>query len=363
MDRNTLQKLAAERLASSGRLMCQWATGTGKSGVLLRFLKNNPETDCLILVPEQNNIENWRDEFSKFGVPMELVRVVCYASLHKYANTAWDIVVFDEAPHMDTDKRRAICRSIRGKYILALGAVIDKDETEALESVYGHFDKSYVSFRQAIDWGILKPPTVRILHMKLDNTKKTVLHKGHSYTAQEYYNLIDKKVDEAVTAYNQSENPFNRQRMYRAGNERKRFLGKQKDTAIASVCEKIQAGGKRFLCFCSSIKQAEKLGKEHAFTSKTPASMRLLERFNNHEIDSLYVVGKLIEGQNLKDIDCGILVQLGGTNRITVQECGRIMRSQNPEIYVPVFDSTKDDSFLYTITNNIPAEYISHYNY
>ena len=87
--------------------------------------------------------------------------------------------------------------------------------------------------------------------MKLDNTKKTVLHKGRSYTAQEYYNLIDKKVDDAVAAYNQSENPFNRQRMYRAGNERKRFLGKQKDTAIASVCEKIQAGGKRCLCFCS----------------------------------------------------------------------------------------------------------------
>ena len=75
------------------------------------------------------------------------------------------------------------------------------------------------------------------------------------------------------------------------------------------------------------------------------------------------MVGKLIEGQNLKDIDCGIIGQLGGTQRITVQECGRIMRSSNPEIFIPIFDDTKDNSFLYTLTSSIPREYISHYNF
>ena len=91
--------------------------------------------------------------------------------------------------------------------------------------------------------------------------------------------------------------------------------------------------------------------------------MRLLEKFNDHDINSLYVVGKLIEGQNLKDIECGVIVQLGGTERITVQSIGRIMRSDNPVIYVPVFDGTKDDSFLYTLTDNIPDNCIKHYKF
>jgi superfamily II DNA or RNA helicase len=75
------------------------------------------------------------------------------------------------------------------------------------------------------------------------------------------------------------------------------------------------------------------------------------------------VVGKLIEGQNLVDIDCGVIAQLGGTQRITVQEAGRIMRSLNPEIFILVFDDTKDESFLYTLTSSIPAQYIKHYKF
>ena len=91
--------------------------------------------------------------------------------------------------------------------------------------------------------------------------------------------------------------------------------------------------------------------------------MQHLSKFNNHEINSLFVVGKLIEGQNLKDIDCGIIGQLGGTERISVQQIGRIIRSANPVVYIPVFDGTKDDSFLYTVTSNISRDCIKHYKF
>lgn len=362
MDRETLQGLAAHRLAKESRLVCQWATGVGKSKVALQFLKDNPGMDCLILVPEQNNIDNWKDEFSKFGVPMELVRIVCYASLHKYENTAWDLLVIDECPHMDTEKRKAIFNTIRARYVLALGAVIDKDEMETLESVYGHFEKSYVNLAKAIEWGILVPPTVHIFHMHLDNKDTTFWHKGSAYTEKGYYKILDNNVEKAVNAYNANPNQFNKSRMLRAGNERKRFLGKRKTGAVEAICRRLNLQGKRYLCFCSSVKQAEHLGKDFAFTSMSPASFKHLDRFNNHEINALFVVGKLIEGQNLKDIDCGIITQLGGTSRITVQEVGRILRSQNPVIYIPIFDDTKDDSFMYTLTSNIPAEYIKHHS-
>lgn len=363
MTRDELQDAAVRRLERERRLICQWATGTGKSNVVLKFLQKHPGFQCLILVPEQNNIQNWLDEFRKFNVPTDGVSVICYASFHKQVHTEWNLLVFDEMPHIDTEKRLAICNSVSGDYILALGAVIDEDERQSLESVYGKFDKSVVSLSNAIAMGILPKPKVTVLHMQLDDTDKKFWMNGRSYSALGYYGELKKKVDGTVSAFNNNANKFNKMRMLSAGSERKRFLGSQKEIILKKLCDSLEQKGKRFLCFCSSIEQAEKLGGEKAFTSKSPKSFDHLNKFNNHEIDSLYVVGKLIEGQNLKDIDCGIIGQLGGTQRITVQECGRILRSTNPEIYIPIFDDTKDNDFLYTLTSSIPREYIQHYNF
>ena len=348
--RDEMQQMAADRLVLSKRLICQWATGCGKTSIALKFIKERPDTKTLILVPEQNNIQNWLDEFKKFNVPADNAEIACYASFRKYIGTSWDLLVYDEMPHVDTEKRIAICKSVSAKYILALGAVISEDERLSLESVYGKFDKSVISLQTAIAWEMLPIPEVFICHLKLSDTD------------QKKYDAIQNAVTQAVSDYNLKSSEFNRRKMLRAGNIRKRFLGEKKEQAIRKLCSYLQDQNKRFLCFCSSIKQAEAIGGDKAFTSKSPVSMKHLEKFNNHEIDSLYVVGKLIEGQNLKDIECGIIGQLGGTSRITVQELGRIMRSENPKIYVPVFDCTKDDSFLYTLTSNIPADYIFHYS-
>jgi len=363
MDRNRLQELAANTLYKDSRLLCMWATGCGKSQVALKFLQAHPEATCLILVPEQNNIQNWEYEFDKFCVPRDKVTIACYASFHKYKGTEWTLLVLDEVSHIDTEKRREISHSVIGDYVLALGAVVDQDEIAAIENVFGSFKKSVISLERAIEWGILPPPTVNVYHIVLDNEKKEHWKNGRVYTAKGMYDVLQQKVDEAVSAYEHNPNKFNQSRMFRAGMERKRFLGKIKEEHIQMICEELENRNKRFICFCSSIAQAEKLGKDHAFTSKTPTKLKLLDKFNNHEIDSLYVVSKLIEGQNLKDIDCGVLGQLGGTERITVQSVGRVMRSANPEIFVPVFNDTKDESFLYTLTSNISEEYIKHYNF
>lgn len=363
MKRDELQEYAANRLEREKRLIAQWATGTGKSNIVLKFLKKHPDFNCYILVPEQNNIQNWLDEFRKFNVPSDNVHISCYASFHKYQNSKWDLLVFDEMPHVDTEKRLAICNSVSGRYILALGAVITDEERNSLETVYGPFDKTVLSMSTAIRMGILPHPTIKVLHLVLNDTERKFWYKGNRYTAKQRYDYIERKVEKAKNEFKKVASQYNLNMMLNAGNERKRFLGELKEDAIRRACDQLCLKKKRFLCFCSSIDQANKLGKDHAFTSETPTSMKLLEKFNNHEIDSLYVVGKLIEGQNLNDIEVGVIGQLGGTHRITVQSIGRIMRSQEPLIYVPVFDGTKDDDFLYTLTSNIPAEYIKHYKF
>lgn len=359
MDRSSIQQQAADKLFLDRRLLCQWATGMGKSNVVLRFLREHP-MPCLILVPEQNNISNWEDEFRKFDVPMEGVAIICYASLHKYEHTHWGLLVFDEAPHADTEKRKRICESIKADYVLALGAVIDEDEKTALEQNYGKFNISVYTLGSAIRFGLLPSPVVVVCHIALDDTVHRHWYARRQLTDKQMYDVFQRKTETAVANYNSSATRFNKQRMLLAGNERKRFLGSLKESAVRRICNYLESKQVRFLCFCSSIAQAESLGGEKAFTSKTPTSAKLLEKFNNHEIDSLYAVGKLIEGQNLNDIQHGIITQLGGTSRITVQSIGRIMRSKNPVIWIPVFDGTKDDSFLYTLTSNIPDDYIKH---
>lgn len=363
MTKDELQGIAAKRLAKSKRLVCMWSTGVGKSRVLLRFLEEHPDANCLILVPEDNNIQNWRDEFRKFNVDDSRTIISCYASLHKYKDTSWDVVCLDEVPHTDTEKRTAMLKTVWADYVLALGAVVDDNEMNSLQSVYGEFDVSRISLERAIDEGWIPRVTVNVLHLQMDDIKPRFWYKGKAYTEKGYYTILNNKVDFAVNAFNLKANAFNKIKMLSAGNERKRFLGARKEDAIRRICEKIEEKGKRYLCFCSSIEQAEKLGGEHAFTSKSAKSFAHLDKFNNHEINSLFVVGKLIEGQNLNDIDCGIIGQLGGKQRISVQQIGRIIRSQNPIVYIPIFDGTKDDSFLYTVTSNISRDCIKHYKF
>ena len=359
--RQRLQSRAAECLRLHKRLIARWATGIGKSNIALCYLKDSPKDKTLIVVPEVNNIENWWSEFDKFNVPKDNVTIICYASLKNYVNTHWDLIVYDEAPHVDTWLRSNIISTISAERVLALGAVVTPEEEKVLQDVYGQFAKTRIGLELGISMGILPPPEVVVCHMTLDNDGKVYMHNGMRCTAAKKYELLDADVSNAVDAYNSSNTTINLRRMQRLGIQRKRFLGEQKEAAISLLCNMLAQQGKRFLCFCSSIKQAETLGKENSFTSKTPKSMDILSKFNNHEIDSIYVVGKLIEGQNLKDVDCGIIGQVGGTERISVQQCGRIMRSAKPIIYVPVFDGTKDESFVETITSSIPSKYVKHY--
>lgn len=361
--KESLQNTAAEVLEKDKRLICQWATGVGKSNVALKFIKAHPTMTALIFVPEQDNISNWINEFEKFKTPMQNVIISCYASMHKYKGTHCGLIVFDEAPHADTPLKRELLSTISADYVLALGAVLTDNEIEALESTYGSFRKSTFSLDISIKMGLLPLPTVTVCHLVLNDKKLDHWYRGRVFTAAGLYKFLCEKVDSAVKEYDSRPNKQTERVMFNAGLERKRFLGNEKESAIKRLSESLDAEGKRYICFCSSIKQAERIGGERAYTSHSPKSEKHLERFNNHEINALFVVGKLIEGQNLNDIECGIIGQLGGTERITVQALGRVLRAKNPVVYIPVFDGTKDDSFLYTLTNNVSEDYIKHINF
>ena len=85
---------------------------------------------------------------------------------------------------------------------------------------------------------------------------------------------------------------------------------------------------------------------------------KIIEQFNNEEISNIYAVGMLQEGMNLTGIESGLLIQLDNYERGWIQKMGRVMRADNPKIYILHIRGTQDDKFLENVLEGIDNKYI-----
>lgn len=141
------------------------------------------------------------------------------------------------------------------------------------------------------------------------------------------------------------------------GSERKRFLANLKTEIVKNLINKIK--DKRYICFTGSIEQANYLSKNvNVIHSQVKDSDSIINSFNNGNINHLYVVDMLREGQNLNNVEVGIIVQLDGEIGRFIQKSGRIMRAKNPEIFVLYFKNSRDEGYLENLKNEINKDYI-----
>ena len=87
--------------------------------------------------------------------------------------------------------------------------------------------------------------------------------------------------------------------------------------------------------------------------------MSVIDSFNTKQIDSLFAVGMLQEGQNLTDIEAGIIVQLDGQERAFVQKFGRSLRADDPVQFIFYYKDTRDMDYLDNVLEGINNEYIT----
>ena len=87
-------------------ILCELPTSFGKSKIALDWLKKqipkpSNKTKILIIVPRLVLIQNWKDEFKKWGYEDYLLYVefITYVSFPKKAGK-WDVCIFDEAHHV-----------------------------------------------------------------------------------------------------------------------------------------------------------------------------------------------------------------------------------------------------------------------
>ena len=142
------------------------------------------------------------------------------------------------------------------------------------------------------------------------------------------------------------------------GSVRKRYLGELKTKKADELCKKLKKQKKRFICFCSSILQAEVLGKEDCIHSKKKDVSTIISEFNSGERNSIFAVGMLQEGQNLNNIQAGVIVQLDGEERGFIQKFDRSLRAEDPVQYILYYKNTRDEEYLQKALENINKDYI-----
>lgn len=396
MTRKELQNLALSLMKQNNRVALQWCTSLGKSKAAIIIMNHLIKTtknpiNILLIVAESAHKANWETEFKRWKLQHCSITIECYASLKKYKDTQWNLIIFDEAHHLGSDLRLDILTTITAKNILLLSATLQDKLIQVLDNIFGKFIISKITLQQAIEWNILPTPKIFLIPVFLDNIKKDCIiteewgNEGRKTTykcdyndrweyirnknkypnvkleiyctQQQKYNYLSEQFEYWKNRFLRTRQDFAKNKWLQAGSKRKRFLGECKTKVAEILLSKIWK--KRFICFCSSIEQAEVLGGKNAIHSKKNDSLNIVDSFNNKYIDNIFAVGMLQEGQNLIDIDAGIIVQLDGQERSFIQKFGRSMRAEDPVQYIFYYKNTRDQEYLNKVLEGIDEEYIT----
>ena len=397
MTREELYNQGLESAKQNTRLAFLWSTGVGKSkmaiGIANYLSENTSELKVLLVVAETAHKDNWKEEFKKWKLNKNInITIECYASLKNYQNTQWDLIIFDEAHHLGSDLRLEMLRTISAQNIILLSATLQDQLLYALQNIFGQFKVSRVTLQDAIQWGILPEPKIYLYALTLDNTRYTEtiieewgkknkeisIHCTYSQrweyiknrkkypnikliiscTQQQKYDYLTTQFNHYKTLYLNTRQINFRNKWMQAGSIRKRFLGECKTVYAEHLINEFRKKNKRFICFCSSIKQAELLGSLNAIHSKKSDSLNTINDFNEKKINSLFAIGMLQEGQNLVDIQAGIIVQLDGQERAFIQKSGRVYRAEDPIQCIFYYKNTRDEEYLNKAIENIDASFI-----
>jgi superfamily II DNA or RNA helicase len=395
MTREALVKEAVKLFEKHTSVALLWATGVGKSAAAIKMANKYLEKihcgKVLLVVAEVAHKENWQKEFEKWGMINATLTIECYASLHKYRNTNWDLIIFDEAHHLGSELRLEVLSSMRSSKNILLSATLDRGMLNELENILGYIAPHKIGLQDAIDFNILPGPHIHLIPLTLDNVKTdqwiveewgdeskripiyTDLRDKWKYlrnkkqypnvklcmrcTALQKYNYLTEQTEYWKKKYMSCRQEYMKNKWMQIGIQRKRFLGEVKTHIVKRLIEKLK--DKRYICFCASVAQAEYLGKENAIHSKVKKTQSIIDSFNEKKIDNLYAVGMLQEGQNLVDIEAGIIIQLDGSERPFIQKFGRSLRASDPHQYIFYYKNTRDEEYLNNILEDFNSDYIN----
>lgn len=349
-------------------LVVQSATGTGKGkAVLMSIILDTSNKQWLILVPEILQIENLKEEIIKQGfeylLQHKIKDIICYASFKQYTGTKYNLWL-NEA-HRLSELKEDIASTVKFDRIIADSATIPYNVKNRLNSL-GKFYYYELSLQEAIDRKILPEPIIYKIPVELDNKiKRNSKQYGKIVsllTDKSFAEVLDKDLEYWKKRY--SENPNDKWItgiLNKTGGKRKNFFTSKKTECLKNLLKTLE--NKRLVCFTGSLEQCDLIGENNAIHSKKTKKHNLetFKKFNNKEINSIFLNKMGREGLNLVDIEVGIMVQLGTGNDEGLeflQILGRSIRAIKPEFYIFYCKNTKDEDFLQKALKHINPKYI-----
>ena len=351
-----------------------------------------------------------------------LCTVECYASLKKYEGTEWDCVICDEAHHLRGENRTDSINTLKTDRMLLLSATMsdhgDADLLmDSLTARFGKFRQMDFGVWDGIAAGFIGTPRIYVNVIDLENVeaqqeikvswgfknaRRTLITDAEGYrdmwnnrkgypnmdltircSAKDAYAILSEQTEaygnqaetmenDAFLASSQEERAnlqkkavFMRTMQRNCGARRKSLLGHCKTEAVARMIGQMEAKKTKYLCFCTDIKQIKLLGGDgdcviHSGDGRSKkTNQQVIDAFNADKIRALFAVDMVREGQNLRGIEAGIIIQLDGKERQFVQRFGRVLRSREPLQMIYVAKDTVDEKWFLNAMDGVDTRYVS----
>jgi superfamily II DNA or RNA helicase len=368
------------------KILCELPTSFGKSKIGMDFALKYKPRKILIVIPRLVLVDNWKDEFIKWGNKdwLDKIEFSTYVGLNKHKDEEWDCVIFDEVHHL-SERSILYVMTMKIDVAVMLSATISKDMLYTLKYlVFNGMFHYKIKIREAIDDNVLPDPRVIVIPLSLDTLRENQVLIEHpkapikvkcSYTERwkyikdktlqvhikcteyQYIQEINKKIDYWKRKYMVTRNDGIKVKWLYLAGQRLKFLSSIKNDVILSLLG--QLSSERSLTFCSSIEQTEILGK-NCINSKNKESMDIRERFNKGEIDHITACDMLNEGVNLVNCRIGLYANLSNSDRIIKQRLGRLLRHPDPVIIIPYYKNTRDEEIVNKMLEDYNPELVQY---
>lgn len=328
----------------------KWMTGVGKTKAMLT-LCNQKKT--LFVIEKLNQEQNVQDDAKKFGIDISNVIFTHYNSLKKYIDQPFDVICLDECDVITEERLKWLKQIEVKKYVLAT-AEINKEKLSLCKKIC-KFQIHKVDFSMALRYGILPEPEIRLLginlpdEIRIDHFGKPLFCKG-----KDAFGKIQKEIDFYKPKVNKWSPPdFAAIKVLRLGLYRKQLFNKIKLQCIQQTF--MDTFGEKTIFFFGNITDCPDWIP--IYHSKDSSSKHNYETFLEGKSNLLGTVGMITRGINVPNIKNGVLMTFTKEPRDTIQKIGRILRSDNPVIWIPYVKGTDDErtihNFLKTFNGTI----------
>lgn len=363
--------------ANGGFGLIAMATGTGKSKIGVDRASNIYEKSkkivfglfrILLVVPtEKLRDEGWKEEFTKWNkveVYKEIERT-CYASLHTYEYTEWDLVIMDEV-HNTTPYNSIFFKNNTIKSCIALTATPPKDPVKQQILKENKLNLVYeITLDQAVEMELVAPYEITVVTMKLDDKDKYIKKEYKDKKTSQMKSFMQTELDNYIYLTKSVE--FGSNPMSRINRMRFMYNLKSKTVTAQGILKNVIPQDKRTLIFCGSKEQANQVCEHRYYSKPTPPKrpknfdeatkvsdkkikeyadkakkyLEQMQEFQGNKSYSLFFEGTinrlscvdaLNEGVNLPMIDCGLMVKLDSQELNFIQKLGRFLRIREGHI-------------------------------